>query len=59
MRKEETDLFADRNGSNVLIMDDPFVAANAVHLLIPYDRSGAKGQCSADLPNRSWRAYYL
>ena len=34
-RKDETDLFAERNESKVLIMDNPFAAANAAHLLIP------------------------
>lgn len=35
MRKDETDIFADRNEGKVLIMDNPFAQTNASHLLKP------------------------
>ena len=35
MRKDETDLFADRNEGKVLLMDNPFAQTNAAHLLKP------------------------
>ncbi len=35
MRKEETDMFADRNEGKVLLMDNPFAQTNASHLLKP------------------------
>ena len=35
MRKDDTDIFADRNEGKVLIMDNPFAQTNASHLLIP------------------------
>lgn len=35
MRKDETDIFADRNEGKVLLMDNPFAQANASHLLKP------------------------
>ena len=35
MRKDETDIFADRNEGKVLLMDNPFAQTNAVHLLKP------------------------
>ncbi|MCR5836447.1 MAG: hypothetical protein K6G88_08065 [Lachnospiraceae bacterium] len=35
MRKDETDLFAERNEGKVLIMDNPFAQTNAEHLLKP------------------------
>ncbi len=35
MRKDETDLFAEKNEGKVLIMDNPFAQTNAEHLLKP------------------------
>ncbi|MBQ9065328.1 MAG: hypothetical protein IJ123_07775 [Blautia sp.] len=35
MRRDETDLFADRNEGKVLLMDNPFAQTNASHLLKP------------------------
>lgn len=35
MRRDETDLFADRNEGKVLVMDNPFAQTNAEHLLKP------------------------
>ena len=35
MRRDETDLFADRNEGKVLLMDNPFAQTNAAHLLTP------------------------
>lgn len=35
MRRDETDIFADRNEGKVLVMDNPFAQTNAVHLLKP------------------------
>lgn len=35
MRKDETDIFADRNEGKVLVMDNPFAQTNAAHLLKP------------------------
>ncbi|MCI8370943.1 MAG: hypothetical protein HFI75_00815 [Lachnospiraceae bacterium] len=35
MRKDDTDLFADKNEGKVLIMDNPFAQTNAAHLLKP------------------------
>lgn len=35
MRRDETDIFADRNEGKVLIMDNPFAQTNAAHLLKP------------------------
>jgi len=35
MRKDDTDLFADKNEGKVLVMDNPFAQTNAVHLLKP------------------------
>ena len=35
MRKEEGDIFADRNEGKVLLMDNPFAQTNASHLLKP------------------------
>lgn len=35
MRRDDTDLFADRNEGKVLIMDNPFAQTNASHLLKP------------------------
>lgn len=35
MRKDDSDIFADRNEGKVLIMDNPFAQTNASHLLKP------------------------
>lgn len=35
MRRDDTDIFADKNEGKVLIMDNPFAQTNASHLLIP------------------------
>ena len=35
MRRDETDIFADRNEGKVLVMDNPFAQTNAAHLLKP------------------------
>ncbi len=35
MRKDETDIFADRNEGKVMLMDNPFAQTNAAHLLKP------------------------
>jgi hypothetical protein len=35
MRRDETDIFADRNEGKVLLMDNPFAQTNATHLLKP------------------------
>lgn len=35
MRKDETDLFAEKNEGKVLVMDNPFAQTNAAHLLKP------------------------
>ncbi len=35
IRRDETDLFAQRNESKVLVMDNPFAQTNAAHLLKP------------------------
>lgn len=35
MRKDDTDIFADRNEGKVLLMDNPFAQTNASHLLKP------------------------
>lgn len=35
MRKDETDIFADRNEGKVMLMDNPFAQTNASHLLKP------------------------
>ena len=35
MRKDESDIFADRNEGKVLLMDNPFAQTNAAHLLKP------------------------
>ena len=35
MRRDETDIFADRNEGKVLLMDNPFAQTNASHLLRP------------------------
>ena len=35
MRKDDSDLFADRNEGKVLVMDNPFAQTNASHLLKP------------------------
>ncbi|MDO4272900.1 MAG: hypothetical protein Q4D16_04450 [Eubacteriales bacterium] len=35
MRKDDTDIFGDRNEGKVLVMDNPFAQTNASHLLKP------------------------
>ena len=35
MRRDDSDLFADRNEGKVLVMDNPFAQTNAAHLLKP------------------------
>ena len=35
IRKDDTDIFADRNEGKVLVMDNPFAQTNASHLLKP------------------------
>lgn len=35
MRRDDTDIFADRNEGKVLVMDNPFAQTNAAHLLKP------------------------
>lgn len=35
MRRDETDIFADKNEGKVLLMDNPFAQTNASHLLKP------------------------
>ena len=35
MRRDDTDIFADKNEGKVLIMDNLFAQTNASHLLIP------------------------
>lgn len=35
MRRDDTDIFADRNEGKVLLMDNPFAQTNAAHLLKP------------------------
>ena len=35
MRRDETDVFADKNEGKVLVMDNPFAQTNASHLLKP------------------------
>ena len=35
MRKDDTDVFAERNEGKVLLMDNPFAQTNASHLLKP------------------------
>ena len=35
MRKDDTDIFADRNEGKVMVMDNPFAQTNASHLLKP------------------------
>ncbi|MEG1292491.1 MAG: hypothetical protein RSD28_09365, partial [Lachnospiraceae bacterium] len=35
MRKDDTDIFADRTEGKVLVMDNPFAQTNAEHLLKP------------------------
>ena len=35
MKKDDSDIFADRNEGKVLIMDNPFAQTNASHLLKP------------------------
>lgn len=35
MRRDKTDIFADRNEGKVLVMNNPFAQTNAAHLLTP------------------------
>ena len=35
MRRDDSDIFADRNEGKVLLMDNPFAQTNAAHLLKP------------------------
>ncbi len=35
MRKDDSDIFADKNEGKVLLMDNPFAQTNASHLLKP------------------------
>lgn len=42
MRRDETDVFADRNEGKVLLMDNPFAQTNAAHLLTPLMEMAAK-----------------
>ena len=35
MRRDDTDIFAERNEGKVLLMDNPFAQTNAAHLLTP------------------------
>lgn len=35
MRRDETDIFADKNEGKVLVMDNPFAQTNSAHLLKP------------------------
>ena len=42
MRRDETDIFADRNEGKVLMMDNPFAQTNAAHLLTPLMEMAAK-----------------
>ncbi len=35
MRRDDTDIFADKNEGKVLVMDNPFAQTNAAHLLKP------------------------
>lgn len=42
MRRDETDVFADRNEGKVLLMDNPFAQTNAAHLLTPLMDMAAK-----------------
>ena len=35
MRRDETDIFADRNEGKVLVMDNPFAQTSTAHLLKP------------------------
>lgn len=42
MRRDETDIFADRNEGKVLLMDNPFAQTNASHLLKPMMETAKK-----------------
>ena len=35
MRRDKTDIFADRNEGKVLVMNNPFAQTNATYLLTP------------------------
>ena len=53
MRRDDTDIFADKNEGKVLIMDNPFAQTNASHLLIPLmdmaKKSNTQFICLTDL----------
>ena len=59
MRRDDTDIFADKNEGKVLIMDNPFAQTNASHLLIPLMDMAKKEQHTAYLPYRSGRRVHL
>ena len=59
MRRDDTDIFADKNEGKVLIMDNPFAQTNASHLLIPLMDMAKKKQHTAYLPYRSGRRVHL
>lgn len=42
MRRDDADVYADRNEGKVLMMDNPFAQTNAVHLLTPLMEMAAK-----------------
>lgn len=42
MRKDDTDIFAEKNEGKVLLMDNPFAQTNAAHLLKPLMDMAAK-----------------
>ncbi|OKZ50850.1 MAG: hypothetical protein BHV89_08735 [Clostridiales bacterium 41_21_two_genomes] len=57
MRRDDTDIFADKNEGKVLIMDNPFAQTNASHLLIPLmdmaKKSNTQFICLTDLGGES------
>ena len=59
MRRDDTDIFADKNEGKVLIMDNPFAQTNASHLLIPLMDMAKKEQHTAYLSYRSGRRVHL
>ena len=42
MRRDDTDVFADRNEGKVLVMDNPFASTNAEYLLKPMIETAKK-----------------
>lgn len=42
MRRDDADVYADRNEGKVLMMDNPFAQTNAAHLLTPLMEMAAK-----------------